>query len=132
MAVQSAPIWDETWKAGASQTTKQHYAMKLSAKNTVVICAAAADVCIGILQNAPDSGQAAVVRHLGKTKAVVDGSGAAISVGDRLGPNSSGKLVKKATGDYSICAIANDASSADGDEIEVLFIGPGVWRTLGG
>lgn len=132
MASQGPEVFDHSWKAAADQSAKQYYAVKVSAAKTVAICAAAADVCIGILQNNPAANQTAIVRHAGISIAVVDGSGTAISIGDRLGPNSSGKLVKKATADYSICAIALEASDADLHEIEVLFTGPGVWRTLGG
>ena len=61
-----------------------------------------------------------------------DTTGTAIAVNDWLGPNSSGKLVKKATADYSACARALEASTADGSVIKVFMFPAGFFRTAGG
>lgn len=132
MAKQSPFVWDHTWTAGADLSAKQFHAVELTAKDTVNACNAATDRVIGVLQNDPKSGRGAVVRHLGTSLAVTDGSGTAIVAGDLLGPNANGKLVKKATADFAVCAIANGDSSADGTIIEVLLISPGYFRTAAG
>lgn len=133
MALQSAPIWDESWKAAADLSGKQFYCVKLgSTANSVDVASAATDLCIGILQNKPTSGHGANVRHLGISKAVSDGSGTSIGIGDRVGPNSSGKIVKKATADYNCIGIALAASTADGTIIPVLMLPGLVFRTLAG
>jgi hypothetical protein len=131
MAVE-IPLFDVPFKAAADLTAKQYYALEITAADTVNVCGAATDRVIGVLQNTPNTNQAASVRVHGITKAVSDGSGTAIAAGDYVGPNSSGKMVKKATADYSVAGIALSASSADGTVISVLLT-PGAWfRTAAG
>lgn len=128
MAHAGPHVFDRTWVANADLSAKQHYAMVITAQDTVDLAVAASRV-IGILQNNPTAGKGAEVRHLGMSLAVTDGSGTAIAAGDLLGANSAGKLVKKATADFAICAVANGASAADGTIIEVMVIAPGYFRT---
>lgn len=125
-------IFSLSAKAGADLSAKQFYAVKLTAADTIDVAGAASDLCIGILQDAPASGKGGSVQVLGISKASSDGSGTAIAVGDRVGPNSSGQLVKKATADYNAMGIALDASVAAGTIIRVLLIPGMVFRTLGG
>jgi len=106
-------------KAAADLSAKQYYAVKLSAADTVALVAAATDKVAGILVNKPKQGQAATVVTDGICECVSDGSGTAIAVGDFVGPDSGGKMVKKATADFNICGVAHDASSADGVVIRV-------------
>lgn len=134
MSTQSAFVWDESFAATADYRLKQYYFMKLStsAAMTAVLAAAATDLCIGINQDKPNTGQAMAVRVLGISMVVSDGSGTNIAIGDRIGPNSSGKAVKKATADYNAAGIALDASTTDGAIIRILLIPGLVFRTLGG
>ena len=133
MATQSASVLDLSFKAAADQSAKQYYLVELSAANTVAVCDAAADRVIGVLMNKPAAaGQAADVRILGVAPVVSDGSGTAIAAGDYVGPNSSGKAVKKATADYSVAGLALAASSADGTVIPVLLLPGAFFRTAGG
>lgn len=126
-------VWDETYTAGADLSAKQYYAVKdTTTVNTVDVPSAATDDACGILQNKPKSGEAALVRHFGISEAVSDGSGTAIAVGDYVGTNNAGKMVKKATADYGVLGKALDASSADGTIIRVRLTGPRVFRTIGG
>lgn len=133
MATQSgARIADGGWKAAADLRTKQYYAVEVTGADTVNVCNAAADVAIGILDNKPNMNDPAEVVHFGPTQAITDGSSTNIAAGDRLGPNSSGKLVKKATADDSVCAIALGASTTDGAIIRVFVLPGAVFRSLGG
>lgn len=133
MANKGGFAWDEPMKAAADLSTKQYYCVELTAKDTVNVCGAATDVGFGILQNKPEAaGHGATVRVLGKTQAVVDGSGTNIAVGSWLGPNSSGVLVVKATADYSVCARANEAATTSGAIIEVYAFPAGFWRSAAG
>lgn len=129
MAKQQAPIFDNTFKAAADLSTKQFFTVKLTAKDTVNLCAATSDICIGILQDKPKLNQGGAVRILGTSLAVVDGT-TPIVAGDRLGPDANGRLVKKTVAGNSTFAIANDSSSAVGDIIEVLIVGPGAFTAL--
>jgi hypothetical protein len=132
MATQSAFVWDESFKANSDLSAKQFFCVKLTAADTVDLTSANSDRALGVLQDKPKSAHAGAVRILGMSKAVSDGSGTAISVNDYVGPDSNGRVVKKATADYSVMGIAMDASSAQGTVIRVLLM-PGAWfRTAGG
>jgi hypothetical protein len=132
MATKSAAIFDHSYKAENDLSAKQYYFVEYSGVDQVDVCDAAADRAVGILQNKPVANAAATVRHLGISMVVSDGSGTAIAAGDHLGPNSSGKAVKKATADYSVAGIAMDASTTDGAVIRILMIPINWFRTSGG
>ena len=116
-------LYDESFKAEQDLSAKQFLAMELSAEDQVDTADAAADPVIGILQNKPKAGEAAEVRLLGISKAVTDGNAGAIAVGDFLGTNNAGKLVKKSTDKDWVIARALQASTADGTIISVLLTG---------
>jgi hypothetical protein len=73
--------------AGADLSALQYTFVKLSTTDTVVTCTAATDIPIGVLQNAPTSGQEAEVLIVGGTKLV---AGATIAIGNTLGTTSAG------------------------------------------
>ena len=114
-------VYDESYEANADLSSNQFYAVTDTATNKVSL--AGANTGRGILQNDPTSGQTATVRHLGLSKAVVDGSGTAIVYGDRLKSNASGILVKAATDNDEVLAHALGASTASGDIITVRMTG---------
>lgn len=132
MATESGFKWDESFKAENDLSAKQYFIVEYSGVDQVDVADAAADRGIGVLQNKPKAGEAAQVRLLGISMVVSDGSGTAIVAGDYVGPNSSGKAVKKATADYSVLGIAMDASAADGAVIRVLQIPTNFFRSAGG
>lgn len=132
MATKGGFVWQESFKAENDLSTKQYYAVEYSGVDQIDVIDAAADRAIGILMNKPKAGEAAEVCLLGKCQAITDGSGTSIGAGDYVGPNGSGKLVKKATADYSVIGIAMDASSADGTIIRVLLMPVNFFRTAGG
>ena len=118
-------------------STKQFYAVKFSANRTVALCAAATDLAIGILMNKPVGtaavpAAAEVMTAFPIVSAALDGT-TDIAAGDWLGTSSAGTLVKKATGDYGIIAIAVEACTTNGVEIhDVMLIGPGFYASAGG
>ena len=73
--------------AGADLSALQYTFVKLSTTDTVVTCTAATDIPIGVLQNAPTSGQEAEVLIVGGTKLA---AGATIAIGNILGTTSAG------------------------------------------
>ena len=85
---QALGVLDKTFKAGEDLDTKRYYAVYLSADQTVKVCDGS-HTAIGILQNNPKSGEEAVVRLVGTTKAV---AGDAISAGKRVKSASTGKI----------------------------------------
>jgi len=105
-------------------SAKQYYGVKGgTAAHQVVIATAGA--CRGIVQNDPSTGEAADVALLGPCKAIVDGNAGAIAFGDPLTTDAAGKLVKDTTDNKQICAIALEASTADGDIIAAFAL-PGL------
>jgi hypothetical protein len=122
MATQSAFVWDETFSAENDLSAKQFYAVELSAQSQVDVCDGASDRVMGVLQNKPKAGEMAIVRIMGKTKWVSDGTqGAGIAVGGTVGTHSNGKcIVKSADADLQ-AGIANEASTTDGKIIEVFL-----------
>lgn len=75
--------------AGGDLRTKQYTFVKLSGA-TVVAVAAETDVPIGVLQNAPNTGETASVIVSGGTKLV---SGANIGAGVRVRSSAAGKAI---------------------------------------
>lgn len=126
----SLPGGDQSVVAGADLRTKQYYCMELSpalnsqGQRAVTLVNAATDLVYGVLQNKPNSGEAARVRQGGMTKAVSNGSVTPIAVGDRVGPDATGKVVRKATDDNVVIGRAMNPSSADGVVITVDMDAP--------
>jgi len=84
-----------TLVAGADLSTKQYTFVKLNSSGQAVACDGATDIPIGVLQNAPTSGQEAEVLIVGGTKIV---AGAALSEGALIGTSSAGKAVALVAG----------------------------------
>jgi len=89
------PGFTFTRVAGADLSSSQYYYVKLSTTDTVIACAAATDVPIGILQNAPTSGQEATIMVTGISKV---NSNAALSIGDLIGTSGDGQADAKVPG----------------------------------
>jgi hypothetical protein len=84
------------FKAGAaSLAAKQFYFVKLDSAGDIVVCAAATDVPIGILQNAPGVGEACEVMMAGISKVSSD---AALTIGDQIGTSADGQADAKTVG----------------------------------
>ncbi len=77
-----------TFEAAGDLSTKQYHFVKLDANGKVVIVAATSDTPVGVLQNAPTSGQAATVVISGVTKISAD---AAINEGALLKTSADGQ-----------------------------------------
>src|SRR5437660_8112683 len=131
MALIGGYVFDDSLVAAADLSAKQFFGVKLdTTEGQCALGAAVTDICYGILLNKPKSGETAAVRVMGRCKAVVDGSGTAIAIGDRLGLNGSGQLVKAHTADRPNCAIALQAATTAGAVIEVLMLpGSTAFRT---
>jgi hypothetical protein len=115
------PILEIDAEAGADLSGKQYYFVKLSASRKVIVCAAATDLPIGVLQNKPTSGRSAQVMVIGKTK--VD-SDAALAAKTLIGPASDGQADPKVPGTDTteyICGQVVLASAAAGDMAEAVI-----------
>jgi hypothetical protein len=116
--------------AGADLRDYQYAPVSLDANGRVVL-ASANSRCIGILQNKPNSGQAASVMLYGITKAIASG---AITVGSPVIAAANGRVSaagnfhnhgasssNQPTGQQRIIGFALTAATAAGQVIEVLL-----------
>jgi hypothetical protein len=106
-----------TLEAGQDLSSSQFYFVAVAADGQVDP-AGAGVYAEGVLQNDPDAaGLAANVQISGITKVV---AGGAVSVGDAVASNASGKAATAGSGD-TVLGTALEAATADGDIIAVLF-----------
>ena len=110
-----------TLPAGADLSTKQYYFVKVNSSGNAVLCAAATDAPIGVLQNNPVSGAEASITVIGGTKLV---AGAAIAAGIKIGTDSAGKADAKVAGtdttEYTVGQVLL-ASAADADVLTAVI-----------
>lgn len=110
-----------TLPAGADLSTKQYYFVKVNSSGNAVLCAAATDAPIGVLQNNPISGAEASIVVVGGTKIV---AGAAIAAGIKIGTDSAGKADAKVAGtdttEYTVGQVLL-ASAADADVLTAVI-----------
>lgn len=85
MAYCSPEIKLTGFTAAADLSSHQFKFVKITANNTVNICAAVTDTPIGVLQNTPASGEAAEIVGIGVTKVSGD---EALSAGDIIGTSA--------------------------------------------
>lgn len=78
----------ESFVAGEDLSAKQFHFVKLHTDGTVKACAATTDKPIGVLQNDPTSGQAALVKTAGLTEVIAD---SACAINDILGTSADGQ-----------------------------------------
>lgn len=81
--------------AGADLRTHQYKFVKLNADNQVILPTAATDVPIGVLQDKPNTGEAATVCAIGITKVQAD---AALTAGTLIGTSADGQADAKVPG----------------------------------
>jgi len=67
-------IWTESFKAGGDLRTKQYRAVKLTANRTVSVFDTVTEVPVGILLNAPNTGEEALVCVVGRCPVVLGGT----------------------------------------------------------
>jgi len=108
--------------AGADLSSSQYCTVKMaSTAGQVIICAAATDVPVGVLQNKPTSGQAAEVATLGVVKAKLGASVALTK--PLLYPNTTGYLQGTTVPSKSTIGTAFEISSATAGEIHPIILG---------
>jgi hypothetical protein len=110
-----------TLVAGADLSAKQYTFVKLDSSGEAIAAAAATDIPIGVLQNAPTSGQEAEVLIVGGTKIVAS---AAISDGAQIGTTSTGKAVALVAGTDTTKYVAGTIlteSAADGNIVTAVI-----------
>lgn len=101
--------------AGEALTTKQYHFVKWDGtNNTVIVCTGATDKPLGVLQNAPASGEIAEVTVAGPTKIVASGN---LTANGTIGTHSNGRAATYTAGSDSTKYLVGHligAAGADG------------------
>lgn len=99
------------------QTANQFLGQVVNSTSGGADLAGAAVKVIGVLQNDPDTGQAASVMVLGRTKAI---SGASVTLGAEVEVDSAGKFIDLASG--IAAGVALEATGAADEIFSVLLV----------
>jgi hypothetical protein len=114
---QSVRDFERTFTAGEDMDTKQYFIVQLDASGNAELGESATDLLIGVLQNKPKSGEAALVRFGGTSKVI---AGGAVAIGDWVTTDSAGETVATTTDGNITIGRALEAAD-DGDIFEVLL-----------
>ena len=132
MATEQA-IWRETWEAAEDLDDYQYHFVVLNSSGKVRLPDSGDEVAVGILQNAPESGEAAEVMVIGKSKCVAN---AALTVGkfvkpEYVGATDAGKADDAGTWWDTARGMVVEAAGAEDDLCSVILFPPFA-RTKGG
>lgn len=108
--------------ADLSAAANQFKFVKLDANGNVVLCAAATDIPIGVLQNTPKSGDAADVMVVGVSK--VSTGAVALAIGALIGTDANGQGVALVAGTDTtkyVCGRVLTASTVQGGLVSALI-----------
>jgi hypothetical protein len=111
--------------AAGDLSTKQFYFVKLTAANTVDVCAATTDRPYGVLQNKPSAaGAAATVCTFGLSKVSGDAN---LAAGDQVGTSADGQAAAYTVTDTTkyIVGLVQEDNAAAGGLATIMFYGPG-------
>jgi len=113
-----------TLVADADLSGKQYHIMRQSGALTCNVASNATESSnCGILQNKPQSGEHATIADKGTSKVV---AGGAITAGDHLAVNGSGRAAAAGSGDMAI-GRALETAGANGDVIAARIYTPVRW-----
>tara|TARA_B100000131_G_scaffold261181_1_gene257252 strand:- start:5509 stop:5898 length:390 start_codon:yes stop_codon:yes gene_type:complete len=111
-----------TLKAAADLSSKQYHFVKLASATTVNVCSATTDRAIGILQNDPESGEAAEICIFGISKVVADGT---IAFNNVIGTSADSQADAITPGtDTSVTTLGVAIGAASAGETFTMFLNP--------
>jgi len=110
---------DITRPAGADLSSSQFLFVKNDSSGNVILCSAAGEDILGVLQNKPTLNQGAVVRVFGVTKLVAGGS-ISLSGVTRITTTSAGKAAAATTADRP-AGVLLEASGGNGALVTALI-----------
>jgi hypothetical protein len=116
------PFRDQTYLAAEDLSDYQWHMVRLASATTVEV-GAADETVMGVLQNAPESGEQAVVRTAGESFMYVDGT-TDIAVSDPVDCDASGHGVKQASDKGWIIGHAREAYTSATPGIIVVDVHP--------
>jgi len=120
MAIEQA-VWDRSFIASTTETRMTQWSIvKRGTEGTITLCVSAtgssAGAAVGILQNDPANGEAAIVRVIGLSKAI---AGAALAVGEFFQCSTGGTCAAAATSQGMVLGQVESASTAAAQIISV-------------
>ncbi len=114
---QQINAYERTGVASEDLSSKKNYIVQLDATGGIEVGEGATDLLVGVLQNKPASGEAALYRFGGTAKVIAGGT---IAVGAFVTSDSNGKAVSTTTDkDMVIGRYIGNASAAAGDIVEI-------------
>lgn len=113
---QSVNSNEKTLTAGEDLSSKQYYIVQLDSSGDLEVGEGATDLIVGVLQNTPESGQAACYRFAGTTKVIAS---AAVAIGALVTSAADGEAVTTTTDKDVVIGRALEAASAQGDIFEI-------------
>lgn len=114
---QSVRGFERTGLASEDLSSKQYFIVQLDATGGIEVAEGATDFIVGVLQNKPESGQAATYRFLGTSKVQ---AGGAITVGAWVTTAADGEAVVTTTdGDVVIGRALEAADAQDIFEVQL-------------
>ena len=119
--VRERTAWEESFPAGADLTGDQYKIVKLNASGQVVL-AGSGELAIGVLQNKPNSGEAAQVRIFGLTRMIFAIAGP--EPGDRIMSDASGLGVTATGAGILAIGISIGTPTISNEVSAVLLSGP--------
>ena len=105
--------------AGADLSAKQYHFVEVTGAGTVNVCDATTDCPIGVLQNAPKSGEECEIVCIGITKMVAD---AAVTVNAPLGTSADGQAAVYAFGTDTTKYLVGRALTACSNAGEIVTV----------
>jgi hypothetical protein len=117
-------VYDKSFTSVSDLSTLQFYIVSSSAAGNVDLCVASSGATgvvrrpYGVLQNAPTSGKAAIVRRGGTSKCVASSSGT-ISVGAFVACSTAGNAMAATTGMWVVGTAMTASTGAAGQLIEL-------------
>lgn len=110
MAIEQMSLSIGFMTAAADLSAKQFYLLKVAANGTVNLQTSAGGAILGVLQNKPESGQAADVSVSGVSKVLAGGT---LAAGDPVQAHTDGTAIKALTGDVSCGTVLFGAASGE-------------------
>lgn len=106
---------EKTLVAGEDMRTKMNYIVQLDATGKLEVAEGATDLIVGVLQNKPNTGEAALYRFGWTAKVIAGGS---VAIGDFVTSDGNGKAVATTTDGNIVIGRALEAADS-GDIFEV-------------
>jgi hypothetical protein len=125
MSAYRGPVADWTYVAEADLRTYRYHIVKLATTDNLVNLATSNVDVVGVLQNAPNIGEQALVRVWGGTKLYVDGT-TDVAPGDFLTADGSGHAISTVTDKQEYIARAMHPTTNNGAIIVEAFINHGI------